>query len=166
MEKKSIGSKILSRMLGFFIFLVLLGIAKVLSFYIASDFYSAIIGFFIDNLFLSLIIFFITLIGDIFWGLFFPFNLPAPIISAVASIFIVNYIYKLLVFIDSYALMGINFSLGFITQIVFWIVLVVGYIVIIVRLFGWDKIKYEWKERKEEKEDEDKKKKSRKKKRR
>lgn len=152
-EKKSVGSRILIRMLGFFIFLVLLGIAKVLSFYILSDFYTAIVGFFLDNLFLAFLIFFITLIADTFWAFWFPFNIPAPVVSAVSSIFIVTYIYRLWLFLDNYLLTGIEMPISLVYQLVFWSVLVGGYVVIILRFVGWGDIRAKLKERREEKEE-------------
>jgi len=135
---------IFSNVIGFLIFLILLALANYLKAFIFSHTYWAIVDFLIANLWLSFWIFFLTLIADIFWTFRVPFNLVAPILSAASSIFIVDYIYRIWNFMDVTGRTNIGLPIGAIYPIVFWVVLVVGYITILTRF------KREGREEKEE----------------
>jgi len=134
MKERSIIHIFFSRILGFLLFLILLGIANLLVKYIHNSVYIAIVNFLFDNLVLLIIILFISLLADIFWRFWFPFNLPAPILSAVSSIYMIKYIYNLWILIDSFVNTGITFQIGIIYKIVFWVVVIAGYINILIRL--------------------------------
>jgi hypothetical protein len=138
MKKKSTGGVILSNTISFLVFLILLALANYLKIYIDSAIYAAIINFLVTNLWLSFIIFFTTLIAEIFWTFKLPLNLPAPILSAISSIFIITYIERLWSFINATAITNIYFPADIIYPVVFWIVIAVGYILILVR-FGKEK---------------------------
>lgn len=138
MQKKSVGGVMLSKTIGFLIFLILLALANYLKYYINSTLYAAIVGFFVTNLWLSIVIFITTLIADIFWTFRIPLNIPAPILSAISSIFIIAYIERLWNFLKIAEITNIYFPSNILYPVVFWIVIAVGYILILVR-FGKEK---------------------------
>jgi hypothetical protein len=133
MRKKSVNRIVFSKVIGFLIFLILLAITNYLKSYVNSEFYAAIVNFFINNIFLSFLIMFLTMFAEIFWSFSFPMNILAPIISAVSSIFILTYIYRMWLFTEDYISSGINLPIGSIYYIVFWMVIIVGYVTILVR---------------------------------
>ena len=128
MKDKSISKIIISRTISFLIFLILLAIATFLVPAINNYIYSQIINFLLRNISLSVIIFFISLIADIFWNIPFPLNLPAPIISAI------TYIYRLWLLIESIINMQVLLPIIPIYVLIFWLVIIFGYLRIFLNL--------------------------------
>lgn len=101
---------------------------------------------FVDLLFANapLIIFFSVLfmIGEIFAGFSFPFNLPFPVFNAVASVLLVSFLISLLKYVDSYYTIGISHALDvvkvFLLPLTLIIVLIAGYLSIFLKLKGPD----------------------------
>ncbi len=137
---KSIFKIIIGRTIGFIIFLILLGIANLFQF---SELYNNIIDFFIRNLLLIFILFALGMINDIFW--IYKYNILAPIVSALLSIFIVTFIYRMFNFLEPYLGFNISLPISLIYAIVFIAVLIGGYVTIITRLVTKPKgKKIEW----------------------
>lgn len=122
---------IFSKILWFLAFLILVAVAKVLTTYIDNAVYSSIINFFFDNLVLMLIIFFFVLVSEIFWEVKFPFNLPAPLLSAGFSSYLVTLIYRFFVLIKSLTGFELELPMTLIYTITFIGVVVIGYMIII-----------------------------------
>ena len=150
MGKKSVGQIILSNIIGFLIFLILLAFASYLKQFFPNQVYINIVNFFINNLWLSFLIFIATLIAEIVWSFSFPFNIIAPILSAVTSIFIVQYLYNLWIFLNLFIGSGFEIQINTLFLFVFWAVIVVGYIILLSR--AKERIE-EYKEDDEEDED-------------
>jgi len=117
--------------LGLVIFFALLGILNLLKFIIKNEIFLGVVNFLNANIVLILIIIVIFFIADIFWAMMFPFKLPAPIISAVASIFVVTFLYRLFILIGGF--IGLNVeNIPYVLvlifyHLVFWITLLSGY---------------------------------------
>ncbi len=128
MREKSISNIIISEIVGFIIFVILLTIAFVLMDYIKNPVYIETVTFFLNNLGLAITILVITIITKIFWKFNFPFNVPAPIFGAVLGIYITTYAYNLWELMESLMNTGISIPINLIYAIVFWIVILTGYI--------------------------------------
>lgn len=125
--KKGLGHEILTRVLGFIIFLVLIGILNLLTYYIQNSTLSAIVIFLNNNLLLIIVFTIIFIIAEIFYYLWFPLSLPAPLLSAFASVLLVSFIFNLIIFIMS--LVGVTIIFPY--ELVYWIIAVIVFIVVI-----------------------------------
>jgi hypothetical protein len=134
MAKDSVSKRILLKIIGFLIFLIILGLANFLTKYITDLFYGDVVNFLIENLWLSFLIFVSTLVAEIFWMMWFPLDIPAPFLSAVSSLFIVNYLYNIYLFLGVYTYIDAPIPIGSIYEIVFWMVIGVGYILLLARI--------------------------------
>lgn len=145
MGKKSIAWIVIKKSLALLIFLALLWVASYARIFISNSFYNEIVQFLMDNLELSVIIYFFSLFSAVFWNLEFPGNMPAPIFSAFSSYFVIKYLYNVWLLIDNYVEIGISFPIQTLYYIAFAIVLIVGYIIIISKagkiISGKEKIK-------------------------
>lgn len=126
--KSGIGHEVLTRVIGFVIFLVLIGILNLLTYYIQNSTLSAIVSFLNNNLILIIVFTVIFIIADIFYYLWFPLSIPAPLLAAFASVLLVRFIFNLIVFILS--LIGV--TIIFPWDIVYWIIAVVVFILVII----------------------------------
>lgn len=133
-KTKSIVWILASNLVAFGIFLTLLGSLNVLAKFVDDAVFHQVVELLNDNIGLILTLFIIFLIGNIFGSLFFPFNLPAPLINAVGSMFLITFIFRVFELIDS--LIDENFFQNIeefsflIYPVVFIIVIVGGYITI------------------------------------
>lgn len=144
---KSAAKIILSRIIGFLIFLIILIIANSLVLTFNNRVYTNIIGFFNSNLILLLIIFFLGILNEIFWSFYFPFNIIAPVISSILSVHIVTFIYNLWRLSEIYTKINFNIPIRSIYVPVVFIVLIAGYITILAR---HGKPRREWAEKMKE----------------
>lgn len=137
--ERSLGWIFVTRMMGIISFLIIIVLANILSYYIANPTYHSGVDFLNANFWLLLIIGIILLIADLFTAFPFPLDLPAPLIRAIGSVFIIAFILRIFAWVDMVT--GSTFyqlfwSLSFIVvPIVFLLVLVTGYYEIIRRLF-------------------------------
>lgn len=135
---KGLMHEIITRVIGFLIFLVLLGIANVLAYYIKNEIFLSVVGFLNANIWLIIIFSVIFLIGEIFGYLMFPLNIPSPLFNAVGGALLIQFVFKLLKFILNATNIKIDLGISLaeieniIIIIVFIIVLVVGYVHIII----------------------------------
>lgn len=130
---KSAARIVFSHIIGFIIFLVLLGIANILIPYISYPGYSSFIYFINPFIAYMLIMTIIEIVNDLLWNYNFPFNIFAPITSAVLSAFIVYFIYSIFIFIENYYEFTINIPINILLIIIPMIVLLSGYAIIIAR---------------------------------
>ena len=133
MRDKSILHIIFSELFGFVIFIILLTAAFILGDYIKNPAYSVTVNFFMENLGLAITILIMSIISKIFWKLHFPFNIPAPIFSAVFGIYVTTYVYKLWELMESMMTVGIVIPINLIYAVVFWIVIITGYVSIFTK---------------------------------
>jgi len=119
--------------------LIVLVLANILTFYIQSSLYHAGVAFLNDNFWLLLLIAIILFIGAIFAAFPFPLNLPAPIIRAFGSVFVIMFVLRVCEWIDTVAGASLYPMLWFlsfiIVPVVFLLVLAGGYFRILRRLW-------------------------------
>lgn len=132
--KKSVPKIVIWKIVGFLIFLILLGVANYFTRYIPGNFYYSIVQFFNGNLGLIVVMMLFGMLSEVFWNLFFPLDLVAPIISAISSIFSVTFVYRIWLLVDSYVGTGVEIPMGGVYRLVFWLVLIIGYIVVLARI--------------------------------
>ena len=129
----SAASLIVKKAIGFVVFIILLSVAEIVSQQINNPVYAEVINFFSTNISLFFIIFLVGLANDIFWNFYFPFNLVAPVISSVLSVFIVELFYRMWNFIDSFLYTGFSVPINAIYVIVFMLTLLFGYLALLAR---------------------------------
>ena len=148
--------KLLSGFIGILFFMVIIAVANALIPVFNIVFYGELVGFINDNIVLILMGMFLGMIGETFFAAPFPFDLPAPIFTSIASVFSVAVLFNLLSFIDKVSgtsiFTAVSSAESAFIAIVFIIVLIMGYIRVLSRLFfRWDhKEKEEVREAKEE----------------
>jgi hypothetical protein len=134
-------------MIGIICFLIVVVLANILTFYIANSLYHAGVDFLNLNFWLLLLIGIILFIADIFGALPFPLNLPAPIIKAIGSVFIIAFVLRVFQWVDSTTGNDIYhyiWLLSFvIVPVVFIIVLLAGYYEILCDLWAKARIRDE-----------------------
>jgi hypothetical protein len=131
-ERKSVSDIIISRLFSLFCFLILLVVLDYLKKYIDSELYSASVYFLRENMELIVFMGVIYAAGEVFGALVFPLNLPAPIINAVASVFLADFIFRMLSFVGDITAEG-TFKVfesfrDYVFPLIFVIVLIGGYL--------------------------------------
>jgi len=124
---------VISSIVGFLIFIALLLIANLLSPYINNGVFSSILRFLTSSIGVLAIITLLGLVNAIFWNMRFPFNILAPITSAFLSSYIWDFLVNFWNFFEAYLQTGITIPSELIKLIMFWIVILVGYFIIIFR---------------------------------
>jgi hypothetical protein len=126
-------------MIGIITFLIVVVLANILTYYVSSPVYRAGVSFLNENFWLLLLIAIILMAGDIFFAFPLPLNLPAPIIRAIGSVFVIAFMLHIFQWVDSVAatsLYSFVWVLSFvIVPVVFIVVLVSGYFEIMRQLF-------------------------------
>lgn len=126
--KKEVMDVFFSRIVGFLVFLLVLAVLNIIN--PVNLTLSQFINFFNDNLILFFLITFFFLISDIFWIQKMPFNLIAPILTAISSMFLITFLQKMISFgLDmAEVYMPTRLTLIILYPVVFLIVMVVGYV--------------------------------------
>jgi hypothetical protein len=133
--RESIAGILISRIGGFVIFLILLGILNIIAESYRGEIFLQVVGFLNANLGLLVLITVVFLVADLFGALRFPLNLPAPLVNAVAAVFLVEFLIRLFVLVADIS--GVRAFLLFeefaflIYPAVFLIVLIGGYAVLL-----------------------------------
>jgi hypothetical protein len=144
-KQRSLGWVFITRMIGIISFLIVVVLANILDFYVGSSLYHSGVDFLNLNFWLLLLIGIIIFVADIFGAFPFPLNLPAPIIKAIGSVFIIAFLLRVFDWVDSTTGNNIYhyfWLLSFvIVPIVFIIVLLAGYYEIIYDLWAKAKIR-------------------------
>lgn len=132
--KESIAGILVSRIGGFIIFLILLGVLNLLAgAYIQAPVFVQIVAFLNANLGLLLLITALFLVGDLFGALLFPLNLPGPVFGAAGVVFLVIFLFRLFLLVgeitgvEVFALFERAFAVP-VYAIVFVIALIGGYL--------------------------------------
>jgi hypothetical protein len=120
-------------------------LANILTYYVANPLYHSGVDFLNVNFWLLLLIGIIIFVADIFGAFTFPLNLPAPVIRAIGSVFIIAFVLRVFEWVDSTTGNNIYhyfWLLSFvIVPIVFIIVLLAGYYEIICDLWAKARIR-------------------------
>ena len=138
-QERSPGWVFVTRMIGIISFLIIVVLANILKFYVQNPIYHSGVGFLNDNFWLLLLIGIILFIADIFASFLFPLDLPAPIIRAIGSVFIIAFTLRVFFWVDQVTgnnIYDFFWLLSFIiVPVVFILVLASGYYEILRRLF-------------------------------
>jgi hypothetical protein len=144
-KQHSLGWVFVSRMIGIICFLIIVVLANILTYYVNSPLYHSGVDFLNLNFWLLLLIGIIIFVADIFGAFPFPLNLPAPVIKAIGSVFIIAFVLRVFEWVDSVTGNNIYhyfWLLSFvIVPIVFIIVLLAGYYEIICDLWAKAKLR-------------------------
>ena len=126
-------------MIGIITFLIVLVLANILTLYVGNEIFRSGVNFLNNNFWLLLLIGIILFIADIFSAFPFPLDLPAPIIRAIGSVFIIAFVLRIFEWVDFVTgnnIYAFFWLLSFIiVPLVFILVLATGYYEIIRRLF-------------------------------
>jgi hypothetical protein len=144
-KQHSLGWVFVSRMIGIISFLIVVVLANILTYYVKSPLYHSGVDFLNLNFWLLLLIGIIIFVADIFGAFPFPLNLPAPVIKAIGSVFIIAFVLRVFEWVDTTTGNNIYhyfWLLSFvIVPIVFIIVLLAGYYEIICDLWAKAKLR-------------------------
>jgi hypothetical protein len=126
-------------MIGIICFLIVVVLANILTYYVASPVYHSGVTFINENFWLLILIGVILLVADLFRVFPFPLNLPAPIVRAFGSVFCIAFVLSVFQWVDLYFKTNLyQFFWVFaflVVPIVFLIVLATGYFEIMRRLW-------------------------------
>jgi len=132
----------LQRLFGLILFLVLLYVANHLAFFTENPLNYQIIQFLNNNIWLIIVMSITFLFGEVFNALIFPFNLPAPLFNASASVLLVAFLFRIFslidIILDEQILLIFNRIAFIVYPLVFMMVLIGGYIAILVKLSKTD----------------------------
>jgi Membrane-bound serine protease (ClpP class) len=146
-KQHSLGWVFVSRMIGILCFLIVVVLANILTYYVQSPLYHSGVAFLDLNFWLLLLIAIIIFVADIFGAFPFPLNLPAPVIKAIGSVFIIAFVLRVFEWVDTATGNNIYhyfWLLSFvIVPIVFIIVLLAGYYEIVCDLWAKAKLREE-----------------------
>lgn len=146
-KQHSLGWVFVSRMIGIICYLIVVVLANILTYYVRSPLYHSGVEFLNLNFWLLLLIGIIIFVADIFGALPFPMNLPAPVIRAIGSVFIIAFVLRVFEWVDITTGNGIYhyfWLLSFvIVPIVFIIVLLAGYYEILCDVWAKARIRKE-----------------------
>ena len=135
-RRRSLVWSVFAILVGVLAFLTLVMVLSFLEPTLHNPFYTSLVTLLQENFVYLLIVFLLLMTGQIFDRFSFPFNLPAPLFHAIASVFLVLVMFNVFAWVDS--LSGSNFFPNLeVLQImlyflVFLIVLIGGYF----RIFG------------------------------
>jgi hypothetical protein len=126
-------------MIGIICFLIVVVLANILTYYVASPVYHSGVNFINENFWLLVLIAVILLVADLFGAFPFPLNLPAPIIKAIGSVFCIAFILRIFQWVDTVAATNLYPAFWLVSflvvPLVFLIVLATGYFEIMRRLW-------------------------------
>jgi hypothetical protein len=137
-RSQSLGWVFVSKMIGIICLLIVIVLANILTYYIPNPLFHAGVSFVNENFWLLVLIAVVMFVGAIFRAFPFPLNLPAPIIRAIGSVFVIAFILKVFQWVDSVTgttLYTMFWFLSFlIVPLVFLLVLACGYLEIMRQL--------------------------------
>jgi hypothetical protein len=143
-RSQSLGWVFVSKMIGIICLLIVIVLANILTHYVSNPLFLAGVSFINENFWLLMLIAIILLVGAIFRAFPFPLNLPAPIIRAIGSVFVIAFLMKAFQWVDGVAgttLYTMFWFLSFlIVPLVFLIVLGSGYLEIMRQLWWYPRI--------------------------
>jgi hypothetical protein len=146
-RKKPLSWVFVSRMIGIICFLIVVVLANILNYYVANSLYKSGVIFLNDNFWLLVLIAVILLAADILAAFSLPFNLPAPLIRAIGSVFCIAFILRAIQWVDIVAATNLYTPFWWVSflvvPLIFLVVLISGYYVILRQLWWRSKQKSE-----------------------
>lgn len=143
-RSKSVGWVFATRMIAIVSLLIVVVLANILTYYVANPLFHSLVAFINENFWLLILIAIILFGGALFGAFPFPFNLPAPIINAIGSVFGIAFILRVFQWVDqiaSVSLYPLFWFLSFIiVPLVFLLVLASGYFEIMRTLWQQSRI--------------------------
>lgn len=140
MELKNILAIIFKRAISFLLFLLLLFCMRFLIPLVNNSFYVAIVSFLEGSIWILFLSTLFIMLGELFDELLFPINLPAPLLLAAGSLFVLYFIFGLISLVseltDTNFIPSLQPLYSVIYLIVFVLVLLVGYLDIIHNMPG------------------------------
>jgi len=131
----SLGWVFATRMIGIICLLIAIVLANILTHYVENPLFTSGVTFINENFWLLVLIALIFMVGDVIAAFPFPFNLPAPIITAFGSVFLIMFMLRIFQWTDSVTSTTLSPLFSFlapvIATVVFLIVLVSGYYAIL-----------------------------------
>ncbi|AGB03865.1 hypothetical protein [Methanoregula formicica] len=135
----SLGWVFATRMIGIICLLIAIVLANILTHYVENPVFISAVTFINGNFWLLILIALILMVGDVFAAFPFPFNLPAPIITAFGSVFCIMFLLRIFQWTDTVTSTTLSPLFSFLAPIiatmVFLIVLVSGYYAILRQLW-------------------------------
>jgi len=135
----SLGWVFATRMIGIICLLIAIVFVNILTHYVESPIFTSGVTFINENFWLLTLIALILMVGDVFSAFPFPFNLPAPIITAFGSVFFIMFLLRIFQWTDTVTSTSLSPLFSFLSPIiatvVFLIVLVSGYYAILRQLW-------------------------------
>lgn len=131
MKGRSTLGVILSKLIGILVLLVVWGAANIVYVIYPNTLFEQVLGFINRNMALILFFSVILFLGELFSVFSFPFNLPYPLFNALGSIFVVTFIFRIFSLIRTFepnVIFPFTYFRTPITCLVFFIVLIVGYV--------------------------------------
>jgi len=106
---------ITSRIAIFVFLLIIIALFNTPAFFIENyethEDYTSVLLFVNENIFIFFAIGILLIISGVFWALRFPFNILAPIISSAIYIFLIEILYRILLFVDD-NFYSLNFNIN------------------------------------------------------
>ncbi|MDD1672299.1 MAG: hypothetical protein LUO82_04795, partial [Methanomicrobiales archaeon] len=123
---------VLTRLFGILVFLLLVAVLNMIVDSVNNEVFHQLVTFLTITTWLVVLFSILFLIGEVCYALFFPLNLLAPLFSALGSVFLVSFIFRLLYYLDRIT-PTTNFNVleplaPLIYLMIFLIVLLAGYI--------------------------------------
>jgi hypothetical protein len=136
---ESLTYTVISRIIGIVVFLILVVVLNILLRQITSPFFHAFVIFVNANIWLVLLFSLLFMFADIFRAVFFPLNLPYPLIASFGSVFFIMFFFRFLEFLDIQLALGffpyIDWTYYLIAPLVFFIALICGYVSVFRKVF-------------------------------
>ena len=126
---------ILSKLIGFLIFILLIGLLNLLTLFIKASLYVNAVNVINGSIWTLIALGLLFTIAEIFWALDYPWDIPAPFFSAISSMFLTSFIITMLEFV-----LGKGFLGG-----LEWIIYVIVFLIVLIS--GFMKIYAEYKRR-------------------
>jgi amino acid transporter len=137
-KQRSIIWILITGLLGIILFLSIIALLAYFSFYFASPLLLGIVDMLLDNLGLIIILSILFMTADIFHTFGFPMNLPGPLFSAIASVFLIAFLFNIIAYFHQTYEWQVfpSFQIGeFLAYpLIFVIVLLAGYMSIFSQL--------------------------------
>jgi hypothetical protein len=138
--RRNVGWVIISRLVGLFVFLVLLAVANALAPASGNSALREIVVFFDSQLLALLAMTFLFMLGDAFSALVFPFDLAAPPLSAAGWAVLAFFLFQMFSLVDALAGTALYAPFQLIAAaaypLVFALALFFGYAAIFARILG------------------------------
>jgi hypothetical protein len=129
---------LVSGLFGLILFLILLVGLRYLAGHLGNEAFSGIVDFLLANAALIVLFGLMFMVADLFSAFRFPADLPAPVFSAIGSLFLVAFVLNLFGYVDRHFGSGLSLPFQSVVPVlylaVFVIVLFAGYARIFARL--------------------------------